>query len=257
MPFQPLVLKIVESRVFQGAILTLILFNALLLGAETLPAVRATSGGPVELLDRSITFIFTIEIALRIYAAPKTYFRSGWNVFDALIVGISLVAADSGLAALRALRVLRVLRIVTVIPKMRLVVSSLLDAIPGIASVGVVVVLIVYVFAVIGANLYGADHPEYFGDVFRSMYTLFQVMTLEGWAEIASQISTTHPRSWVFFLTFVMIATFTMLNLFVAIVVKTVEDEEDPKFDLLKAQNEQILAELALLREATRPERRP
>jgi voltage-gated sodium channel len=101
---------------------------------------------------------------------------------------------------------------------------------------------------VIGANLYGADHPRIFGDVCAAMSTLFQVMTLEGWADIASHLSQTHPRSWVFFLGFVLIATFTMLNLFVAIVVKTVEDEEDPKFEMLKAQNEQILAELEALK---------
>ena len=229
-------------------VLALILINSALLGLETLPSVKAAIGWEILILDRVIIALFTAEILLRFYSAPATYFRSGWNIFDFIIVGVSLFAASSGLAAVRALRVLRVLRLVTVIPRMRIVVSALLDSIPGIASVGVVLVLIVYVFAVIGANIYGADHPAIFGNVFVSMYTLFQVMTLEGWAEIASQVATTHARSWIFFLTFVLIATFTMLNLFVAIVVKTVEDEEDPKFELLRAQNEKILAELAELK---------
>lgn len=229
-------------------VLALILINSALLGLETLPSVKAAIGREILILDRIIIALFTAEILLRFYSAPATYFRSGWNIFDFIIVGVSLFAASSGLAAVRALRVLRVLRLVTVIPRMRIVVSALLDSIPGIASVGVVLVLIVYVFAVIGANIYGADHPAIFGNVFVSMYTLFQVMTLEGWAEIASQVATTHARSWIFFLTFVLIATFTMLNLFVAIVVKTVEDEEDPKFELLRAQNEKILAELAELK---------
>lgn len=229
-------------------VLALILINSALLGLETLPSVKAAIGREILILDRIIIALFTAEILLRFYSAPATYFRSGWNIFDFIIVGVSLFAASSGLAAVRALRVLRVLRLVTVIPRMRIVVSALLDSIPGIASVGVVLVLIVYVFAVMGANIYGADHPAIFGNVFVSMYTLFQVMTLEGWAEIASQVATTHARSWIFFLTFVLIATFTMLNLFVAIVVKTVEDEEDPKFELLRAQNEKILAELAELK---------
>ncbi|HNR76155.1 MAG TPA: ion transporter [Parvularculaceae bacterium] len=229
-------------------VLALILINSALLGLETLPSVKAAIGWEILILDRVIIALFTAEILLRFYSAPASYFRSGWNIFDFIIVGVSLFAASSGLAAVRALRVLRVLRLVTVIPRMRIVVSALLDSIPGIASVGVVLVLIVYVFAVIGANIYGADHPAIFGNVFVSMYTLFQVMTLEGWAEIASQVATTHARSWIFFLTFVLIATFTMLNLFVAIVVKTVEDEEDPKFELLRAQNEKILAELAELK---------
>lgn len=241
--------KIIDSRPFQTGVIALILFNALLLGLETLPAVRETTSEQILAIDRVIIVLFALEIALRIYAAPSQYFRSGWNVFDFIIVVISFVAAGSGLAAVRALRVLRVLRVVTVIPRMRLVVAALLDSIPGIASVGIVVVLIVYVFAVIGSNLYGSDHPQYFGDVFTAMYTLFQVMTLEGWAEIASDVAATHPRSWIFFLTFVLIATFTMLNLFVAIVVKTVDDEEDPKYLTLKAQNEKILEELASLRE--------
>ncbi|MEZ5895616.1 MAG: ion transporter [Parvularculaceae bacterium] len=238
---------LVNSGPFQTVVLCLILINAVLLGVETLPGAEAASD-EIMVLDRIIVYAFVVELTLRIFAQRLAYFRNGWNIFDFIIVLVSLFAASSGLAAIRAFRVLRVLRVVTVIPRMRIVVGALLDAIPGIASVGVVVVLIDYVFAVIGANLYGGDHPGLFGDVFTSMYTLFQVMTLEGWAEIADQVGQTHPRSWVFFLTFVLIATFTMLNLFVAIVVKTVEDEEDPKFEFLKAQNEQILAELQNLR---------
>jgi voltage-gated sodium channel len=240
--------KLVSSGPFQAVVLALILINAALLGVETLPAVRAAAGAKIALIDRIIIYAFSVELALRIFAYRVNYFRNGWNIFDFVIVFASLFAASSGLAAVRAFRVLRVLRVVTVIPRMRVVVSALLDAIPGIASVGVVVVLIVYVFAVIGANLYGDAHPAIFGDVFTSMYTLFQVMTLEGWAEIANQVAQTHPRSWFYFLTFVLIATFTMLNLFVAIVVKTVDDEEDPKYETLKAQSDRILAELAALR---------
>lgn len=248
MPLQDRVRKLVESSLFQSVVLALVLINAALLGIETLAPVRAAAGPQILAIDRVVVVLFAVEIALRIYAAPAVYFRNGWNIFDFVIVIISFLAASSGMAAVRAFRVLRVLRVVTVIPRMRLVVSALLDSIPGIASVGIVIVLIVYVFAVIGANLYGLDHPAIFGDVFAAMYTLFQVMTLEGWAEIASQVAETHPRSWIFFLTFVLIATFTMLNLFVAIVVKTVEDEDDPKFEMLKAQNERILADLADLK---------
>ena len=248
MPLQNPIRRLVESAPFQAAVLALVLINAVLLGMETLAPVRAAIGPEILAFDRVIVVLFAVEIVIRIYAAPAAYFRNGWNIFDFVIVVISLLAASSGLAAVRAFRVLRVLRIVTVIPRMRLVASALLDSIPGIASVGIVIVLIVYVFAVIGANLYGGDHPTIFGDVFAAMYTLFQVMTLEGWAEIASEVAATHPRSWMFFLAFVLIATFTMLNLFVAIVVKTVEEEEDPKFELLKAQNERILAELAELK---------
>lgn len=236
--------KIIESSWFQSFVLVLILVNAVILGAETLSPIRETFGAQLHMIDRLIISAFALEIALRLYAYGLDYFRNGWNVFDFLIVVVSFIAATSGLAAVRAFRVLRVLRVVTVIPRMRVVVSALLDAIPGIASVGIVIILIVYVFAVIAANLYGPEHEKLFGDVFAAMYTLFQVMTLEGWPDIAAEVSQTHPNSWVFFLTFVMIATFTMLNLFVAIVVRVVEEDSDPWFDDLLKQNDAIKAEV-------------
>ena len=239
--------RFVESSAFQAVVLSLIIINAVILGAETFPAFK---GAPLlKIIDRIIVYAFVVEIGMRIIAWRGAYFRNGWNLFDFLIVAISIGAATSGLAALRAFRVLRVLRVITVIPRMRVVVSALLDSIPGIASVGVVLALIVYVFAVIAANLYGPDHPELFGDVFQAMYTLFQVMTLEGWPDIASQVAETHERSWIFFLTFVMIATFTMLNLFVAIVVRVVEEDSEPVVDDVLENQRAILREIAALRE--------
>ena len=243
------VVNLVESRLFQGTVLTLIIVNAVILGADTFDAVRIAMGPGLGLVDRLIVYAFVVEIFLRIFAERGDYFRKGWNIFDFVIVGVSLAAATSGLAALRAFRVLRVLRVITVIPRMRVVVSALLDSIPGIASVGVVLALIIYVFAVIAANLYGGAHPHLFGDVFTAMYTLFQVMTLEGWPDIAGQVGETHARSWVFFLAFVLIATFTMLNLFVAIVVRVVEEDSGPVVDEVIANQTAIREHLAALRE--------
>jgi len=236
---QDTIRALVNSRWFQGAVLVLIIINAVILGAETFASVDAAIGPMLRLVDRVILYIFVGEIILRILAEHGAYFRKGWNIFDFVIVLTSLLAATSGLAALRAFRVLRILRVITVIPRMRVVVSALLDAIPGIASVGVVMALIIYVFAVIAANLYGPQHPALFGDVFTAMYTLFQVMTLEGWPDIAGAVAATHPHSWVFFITFVLIGTFTMLNLFVAIVVRVVEEDSDSLFaDLIDNQNQ-------------------
>ncbi|MEZ5892789.1 MAG: ion transporter [Parvularculaceae bacterium] len=241
--------RFVESGAFQGVVLALIIFNAIILGVETFPGIEGKVGAWLLSLDRVIVYAFVVEIGLRIIAYRGAYFRSGWNLFDFLIVVISIGAATSGLAAMRAFRVLRVLRVVTVIPRMRLVVSALLDSIPGIASVGVVLALIVYVFAVIAASLYGPEHPDRFGDVFQAMYTLFQVMTLEGWPDIAGEVAETHPRSWVFFLSFVLIATFTMLNLFVAIVVRVVEEDSEPVVDNVIDGQEAIRREISALRE--------
>ena len=226
--------RIVDSRVFHHIVVALIILNAVVLGLETLP-VAERMGGLLMIVDRAILWSFVVEIILRLLAYRRAYVRNGWNVFDILVVAVSLVAASSGLAALRAFRVLRILRVITIFPRMRVVVSALIDAIPGIASVGVVVLLINYVFAVIAANLYGAAHPNYFGDVFTAMYTLFQIMTLENWSEIAADVAATHPNSWAFFLAFILIATFTMLNLFVAIVVRVVEEDSDELHDDLRA----------------------
>ncbi len=240
--------KLVESGLFQSVILALIIANAVILGAETFPGVVAVVGPALRIADQLILNVFILEICLRIFAWRGAYFRQGWNLFDLVIVTISVVAATSGLAALRAFRVLRVLRVITVIPRMRVVVSALLDSLPGIASVGVVLTLIIYVFAVIASNLYGAEHPERFGDVFASMYTLFQIMTLEGWPDIAASVAETHRRSWVFFLSFVLLATFTMLNLFVAIVVRVVEEDSEPLFDDLIANQNAIADDIAAMR---------
>lgn len=238
--------RLITNHWFQAVVISLIIINAIILGAETLEPVSSRFGDILMIIDRIIIYAFVLEIVIRFIAEPRNYFRVGWNLFDFTIVFISLFAATSGLAAIRAFRVLRVLRVVTVIPRMRVVVTALLDAIPGIASVGVVLVLIIYVFAVIAASLYGAAHPELFGNVFAAMYTLFTVMTLEGWRDIADAVALTHPRSWVFFLSFVLIATFTMLNLFVAIIVRVVEEDSD---ELMSARSDEIKAEIVALRE--------
>ena len=243
----------IDSTWFQVAVLVLVIANAVILGAETFSGVNAAFGSALIIADRAIVYAFVAEICLRIYAEGPGYVKKGWNVFDFLVVTISLLAATSGLAALRAFRVLRVLRVITVIPRMRVVVSALLDSIPGIASVGVVLALIIYVFAVIAANLYGPAHPELFGNVFSSMYTLFQIMTLEGWPDIAAQVGETHQRSWVFFLTFVMIATFTMLNLFVAVVVRVIEEDSDElmttQTDLMRGEIQSVREDIAAMRQ--------
>lgn len=241
--------RLVENRWFQSIVLVLIVTNAIILGAETIAPVRASVGPYLKAIDQIIIYSFVVEIGLRIAAYRGGYFREGWNLFDLLIVVISLAAATSGLAALRAFRVLRVLRVITVIPRMRVVVSALLDSIPGIASVGVVLALILYVFAVIAANLYGEAFPEYFRDVFRSMSTLFQVMTLEGWPDISAAVGEQYPRSWIFFFTFILIATFTMLNLFVAIVVRVVDEDAEELAHHVETGQDELLLEIRALRE--------
>ncbi|MDH5339200.1 MAG: ion transporter, partial [Rubrivivax sp.] len=166
----------------QHTVLGLIVINAIVLGLETSPEAMARHGAWLRWLDQSILAVFVLEIALRIVAWRSAFFRDPWSLFDLMVVGIALVPATGQFSVLRALRVLRVLRILTMVPSMRRVVGGLLAAIPGLASIAMVLGLVFYVFAVIATQLFGADYPAWFGTLGRSLYTLFQVMTLESWS---------------------------------------------------------------------------
>ena len=222
----------VEHATTQRVILALILLNAVILGLETAPSAMAAAGGLLVAMDRAILAVFVVEIAARLAVHRWTFFRDPWSVFDFLVVGIALVPATGQLAVLRALRVLRVLRILTIVPSMRRVVGALLSAIPGLSSIALVLLLLYYVFAVIATNLFATAYPEWFGDIGRSLYTLFQIMTLESWSMgIARPVMEHFPYAWAFFVPFILIATFTMLNLFVAIIVSAMQtyEEHEPR----------------------------
>lgn len=218
----------VEHSWTQRAILALILINAVVLGLETSPQIMARHGPLLIALDQVILVVFLLEIGARIAVHRLAFFRDPWSVFDFVVVGIALVPATGELAVLRALRVLRVLRILTIVPSMRRVVGALLSAIPGLSSIALVLLLIYYVFAVIATNLFATAYPDWFGDIGRSLYTLFQIMTLESWSMgIARPVMETFPYAWAFFVPFILVATFTMLNLFVAIIVSAMQTYED------------------------------
>ncbi len=214
----------VEAPRIQYSIVALIAVNAVTLGLETSPDVMASIGRWLLALDHLILGVFVVEIAAKLYAYRWRFFQDAWNVFDFLIVAIALIPASGPLAVLRALRILRVLRLISMVPRLRFVVESLLHAIPGIASIATLMVLLFYVFAVMATGLFGADHPAWFGNIGKSMYTLFQVMTLESWSMgIVRPVMETHPYAWLFFVPFILIATFTILNLFIAIIVNTMQ----------------------------------
>jgi voltage-gated sodium channel len=253
----------------QHSVLALIVFNAIVLGLETSPTVMATWGTLLLGLDRVILAVFVVEIALRIVAHRGAFFRDPWSVFDFLVVAIALVPATGELAVLRALRVLRVLRVLTIVPSMRRVVGGMLAAIPGLSSVALVLALVFYVFAVITTKLFGASFPDWFGSLGRSLYTLFQVMTLESWSMgIVRPVMEVYAWAWAFFVPFILIATFTMLNLFIGIIVSAMQSftEEDKTQTLaavdgarehieadLHAELRALRAELAELRNALGP----
>lgn len=233
----------------QRAILALIIVNAVILGLETSPALMASHGPLLVALDQAILAVFVAEIAARLFVHRAAFFRDPWSVFDFAVVAIALVPASGPFAVLRALRVLRVLRVLTIVPSMRRVVGGLLAAIPGLGSIAAVLALIFYVFAVIATKLFGASFPDWFGTIGRSLYTLFQVMTLESWSMgISRPVMEVHPHAWLFFIPFILIATFTMLNLFIGIIVSAMqsftEDEKATTIAVVGQAREHIEADL-------------
>lgn len=218
----------VEQPRFGQFILVLILFNAVLLGMETSAALMAQYGSTLLLLDKILLSVFVVELLLRMFAYRVAFFKDPWSVFDLVVVAIALIPASGPLAVLRSLRVLRVLRVLSMVPSMRRVVSALLGSLPGLSSIALVLVLIYYVFAVMATKIFGAAFPEWFGSIGASFYTLFQVMTLESWSMgIARPVMEQFPHSWLFFVVFILVATFTMLNLFIAIIVNTMQTFSD------------------------------
>jgi voltage-gated sodium channel len=217
----------IERPAVQNALIALIVVNAIVLGMETSAALMARWGDLLIALDRAILAVFVVEIGLRIAVHRLAFFRDPWSVFDFLVVGVALLPASGPFAVLRALRVLRVLRLLTMVPSMRRVVGGLLAAIPGLSSVIAIIGIIFYVAAVIATKLFGERFPDWFGTLGESAYTLFQVMTLESWSMgISRPVMEAYPYAWLFFVLFIMISTFTMLNLFIAIIVNAMQSQQ-------------------------------
>lgn len=223
-PLRDKVAALVESARFQNFITTVILINAVTLGLETSREAMAAAGDLLIAVDRIALSIFVVEIALKLYAFRLSFFRSGWNVFDFSIVAIALVPTAGPLSVLRALRILRVLRLISVVPSMRKVVEGLLAALPGMGSVAGVLVLIFYVGAVLGTRFFGDSFPDWFGTVGETMYTLFQIMTLESWSMgIVRPVMEEFPWAWAFFVPFILFTTFMVLNLVIGIIVDAMQ----------------------------------
>ena len=242
----------IENITIQRFLLALILINAIILGLETSPEVMTAVGPFLMALDKAILAVFVIELTIRLLVHRFTFFKDGWNVFDFIVVGIALVPASGPFAVLRALRVLRVLRVLTFVPSMRKIVGALIKSLNGMLSIAMVLGLVYYVAAVMVTKLFGEAFPDWFGSLGASLYTLFQVMTLESWSMgIARPVMEAFPYAWVFFIPFILIATFTMLNLFIAVIVNAVQtmhdDDNKDELDAEKATQQQLLEQMQQL----------
>ncbi len=222
----------IESKNFQNFIIGLIILNGITMGFATSKDVMMNFGNLINTFDTFVISIFTIEIILRIYVHRVSFFKDPWSLFDFFIVGISLIPTTGSFGILRILRVLRLLRLITVVPQMRKIVMALVKVMPGMASIAALLSLLFYIFAIMATQLYGDTFPQWFGTLGESFYTLFQIMTLESWSMgIVRPIMEIYPLAWAFFVPFVLIATFIMINLIIAVVVDAMaelqgEDEE-------------------------------
>jgi voltage-gated sodium channel len=227
----------VERRAVQNLILWLIVVNAVTLGLETSPTAMAAAGPMLIAIDRTILAVFVVEIALRLAAHGWRFFRDPWSIFDFIVVAIALVPASGQFSVLRALRILRVLRLISAVPRMRRVVTALLSAIPGLGAIIALLSLIFYVSAVMATKLFGASFPDWFGTIGESLYSLFQIMTLESWSMgIVRPVLEVYSLAWLFFVPFILITTFTTLNLFIAVIVNAMQAEHDREAEAAEAE---------------------
>ena len=223
----------IESLPVQIVVTGIIILNAIILGLDTSERAHQWFGPIIGIVDSFCLIVFVIELLIKLVVYRSHFWKSGWNLFDALVIGIALTPGAGPWSVLRSLRVLRVLRLFTVVPQMRQVVAAFIHAIPGLSSVMAVMGIFFYTAAVLATNLFGKLHPDWFGSVGKSLYTLFQIMTLESWSMgIVRPVMESQPWAWAFFVPFIVIATFTILNLFIGIIVSTMQElasMPDPK----------------------------
>ncbi len=242
-----------SHKAFEPTIMVLIVINAIVLALETSKGAMAAAGPFITALDKAILAVFVAEIALRLLADFRGFWRDPWRIFDFAVVAIALIPATGALSALRAFRILRVLRLVSSVPQMRRVVSGLLAALPGMGSIVALLGLIFFVFAVIATKLFSAAFPEWFGSLGASAYTLFQVMTLESWSMgIVRPVMEVFPWAWLLFVPFIILTAFAVLNLFIGVIVDAMQSENaesaHDEREVMRNNTADILVEVRALR---------
>jgi voltage-gated sodium channel len=223
--------RIVDTPWFQGAVVVAILANAVLLGLETYDGVADDQERLLDLLNDVFLGLFTVEIGIRILAfgrRPPAYFRSGWNLFDFVVVALAyLPFVRESVTLLRVARMLRVARLLSVLPGLRVVLYGLVRSIAPLASVAVLTFFLLYLYGMLGWLLFGDHDPDRFGNIGRALLTLFQLLTIEGWDQVLATQQELSQWSWIYFVTFILVGSFLVLNLVIAIVLNSVEEARE------------------------------
>ena len=213
-----------ETQTVRNTVLAIILLNAVVLGMETSDTIMSVAGLLLIAIDLTCLAFFIVEIALKIVAQGHRFFKQGWNLFDAAVVGIALTPGAQGLSVLRAMRVLRLLRVVSAAPRLRRVVEGFISAVPGMASVFLLMSIVFYIGAVMATKLFGDAFPQWFDTLGASAYSLFQIMTLESWSMgIVRPVMEVYPNAWAFFVPFIVVTTFAVVNLLVGLIVNSMQ----------------------------------
>ncbi|MEM6384935.1 MAG: ion transporter [Pseudomonadota bacterium] len=249
MTFRARLSEILDQPLTQNLIIAVIVVNAITLGMETSETLMSAAGGLIIAIDRICLAIFTVELVAKLFARGAGFFRNGWNIFDFIVVGISYVPDAGALSVLRALRILRVLRLVSTMPRLRRVIEGFLSAVPGMASVFGLMALIFYIASVIATKLFAASFPEWFGTLSKSAYSLFQIMTLESWSMgIVRPVMELYPYAWLFFVPFILVTTFAVVNLVVGLIVNSMQDAHAAEENAAtEAYRQEILKRLEMI----------
>lgn len=244
--------RIRHNKIFEWFVIGIIVFSALVIGVKTYP-IPPFVNNLVIILDWLITVIFLIEIVIRFLAEPvkRNFFKSGWNIFDTLIVTVSLIPIDNSELAVvgRLIRIFRVLRMISIIPELRLLLNSLLKALPQLGYVMLLMFIIFYIYAAVGSTFFAKVNPTLWGDIAISMLTLFRVMTFEDWTDVMYETQVEYPFSWIFYLTFIFFTAFAFLNMVIGIVVNVLEEErQKQKDDTVEELHLEELDQLQIIR---------
>ncbi|MEP3524329.1 MAG: ion transporter [Hyphomicrobiales bacterium] len=245
--------KILQSRRFEMVITILIIINAITLGIETSQTAMEKFGGVLHFIDQTVLYVFVAELLAKLIVYRHRFFLDPWNIFDFIIVSIALLPSTGALSVMRALRILRVLRLVSIVPALKRVVGAFIEALPGMGSIFLLMGLVFYVFSVMATKLFRDTFPDWFGSLGASAYSLFQIMTLESWSMgIVRPIMEVHPWAWAFFVPFILCTTFTVLNLFIGVIVSAMQEEHESDADAdrqaIHDETAEVLSEVKALR---------
>ena len=254
---------IINNRYFELFMMGIIIFSSLLIGIETFK-LKPIYQDIIFTLDQLVTVVFLIEILMRIssYKKPLDFFKDGWNIFDFIIVAMSLIPLENNnIVVARLLRIFRILRIITIIPELKMIINSLLRSAKSIGYIFILTFIIFYIFAIVGTVLFEDAPSGLWRDVGTALLTLFQVMTFEGWTDVMHESMKIHSWSWIFYLLFIFLTTFTFLNMIIGIMLESLNEEhkedETPETKLLKElveQNKFLVGKVGELERAIKKE---